>query len=89
MAPFFAAIISHGNTIEVPDHTFEEFLRQKEAAATGDPIALLLAPYLTYSGGGYGPVTVPQKALRSVTITKDFATGSPNFELDSTVDHES
>ena len=52
-APFFAAIISHGNTIEVPDHTFEEFLRQKEAAATGDPIALLLAPYLTYSGGGY------------------------------------
>jgi DNA adenine methylase len=54
MAPFFNAIVSHGNTIEVPEHTFEEFLSQKQAAVTGDPIALLLAPYLTYSGSGYG-----------------------------------
>lgn len=52
-APFFNAIISHGNTIEVPEHTREQFELQKAAHQNSDPYALLLAPYLTYSGAGY------------------------------------
>jgi site-specific DNA-adenine methylase len=53
MAPFFDAIISHGNTIQVPEHTRREFELQKAAHHGSDPIAILLAPYLTYSGAGY------------------------------------
>lgn len=52
-APFLHAIITHGNTIEVPEHTRQEFERQKAACENGDPIALLLEPYLSYSGAGY------------------------------------
>ncbi len=51
-APFFHAILSHGNTIQVPEHTREEFERYKVASSYGDPFAALLAPYLTFSGAG-------------------------------------
>jgi site-specific DNA-adenine methylase len=53
MAPFFKALISHGNKVEVPEHSRQEFELQKAAWASGDPIAMLLAPYLTFSGAGY------------------------------------
>jgi hypothetical protein len=52
MAPFIRALITHANIIEVPEHTRGEFERQK-SANPDDPMALLLAPYLTYSGAGY------------------------------------
>ena len=52
-APFFEAILTHGNTIQVPEHTREEFERNKIASMYGDPIAALLEPYLTFSGAGY------------------------------------
>ena len=53
-APFFHAIISHGNTIHVPEHTRDEFQRYKLLDMAGDPAAILLEPYLTYNGAGYG-----------------------------------
>src|SRR5664280_3232407 len=43
-APFFHAIISHGNTIHVPAHTREEFERYKVLDKAGDPAAILLEP---------------------------------------------
>jgi site-specific DNA-adenine methylase len=53
-ADFFGAILSHGHTIQVPAHTREEFGRQKIGYQNGDPASILLAPYLTYNGAGYG-----------------------------------
>ena len=53
MAPSLNAIISHGSTIEVPEHTREQFELQKVANRSSDPTAIILAPYLTYSGAGY------------------------------------
>jgi site-specific DNA-adenine methylase len=53
-APFFHTIISHGNTIHVPEHTREQFERYKVLDKAGDPAAILLEPYLTYNGAGYG-----------------------------------
>jgi site-specific DNA-adenine methylase len=50
---FLNAIVSHGSTIEVPEHTRQEFDRQKSARVSGDPTAILLEPYLSYSGAGY------------------------------------
>jgi DNA adenine methylase len=52
-AVFFQALLSHGNTVTVPAHTKGEFQRQKAARRYGDPTAILLEPYLTFSGGGY------------------------------------
>lgn len=52
-AAFFYAIISHGGTLEVPEHTREQFERQRIARHSGDPTAILLEPYLSYSGAGY------------------------------------
>jgi hypothetical protein len=52
-APFFRAVLSHGSTVQVPAHTREEFERQEAASTWGDPIAILLAPYLSYNGAGY------------------------------------
>lgn len=52
-SPFFNALISHGDTIEVPPHTRDEFDRKKIAYAAGDPSSIILAPYLTYNGAGY------------------------------------
>ena len=60
-APFLHAIISHGSTLEVPEHTRQEFERQKIARRRGDPIAILLEPYLSYSGAGYAASYRPTK----------------------------
>lgn len=51
--PFFRALITHGNTVEVPARTHEEFMRQKAAFALGDPAAILLGPYFSFNGGFY------------------------------------
>jgi site-specific DNA-adenine methylase len=58
---FLDAIISHGSTLEVPEHTRQEFERQKIARHTGDPTAILLEPYLSYSGAGYAASYRPTK----------------------------
>lgn len=50
---FFDALLSHGNTIEVPEHRREEFERYNALYKLGDPESILLAPYLTYNGAGY------------------------------------
>jgi site-specific DNA-adenine methylase len=52
-APFFKAIIEKGKHIKVPERTRPEYLKQKQLFQCGDPRAILLEPYLTYSGGGY------------------------------------
>jgi site-specific DNA-adenine methylase len=50
---FFRALISHGNTVEVPEHTREQFERCKMAYENGDPTAVLFESYLSYNGAGY------------------------------------
>jgi site-specific DNA-adenine methylase len=52
-APFFRALLTHGSALEVPARGREEFLRQKDAFALGDPAAILLGPYFSYNGGFY------------------------------------
>ena len=51
-AAFFRAIKSHGHTIEVPEGSQAEYYRQWETAGT--PESLLLEPFLSFAGGGYG-----------------------------------
>jgi hypothetical protein len=51
--PFFRAIGTHGNTVQVPARGHEEFQRQKAAFGLGDPSAILLGPYLSRNGGLY------------------------------------
>jgi site-specific DNA-adenine methylase len=50
---FFRALLSHGNSVTVPAHTREEFERQKAARLDNDTTAILMEPYMTFSGGGY------------------------------------
>jgi site-specific DNA-adenine methylase len=52
-APFFRAIIEKGASVQVPMRTRCEYLRQKRLFQRGNPRAVLLEPYLTFSGGGY------------------------------------
>jgi site-specific DNA-adenine methylase len=52
-APFLEAIRTHGHKIEVPPRSRREFEKQREAFKYGDPTAVLLAPYLSFSGGQY------------------------------------
>jgi hypothetical protein len=52
-APFFEAILSHGQRIKVPPRSRQEFERQRDAYKSGDPKAVLLAPHLAFSGGLY------------------------------------
>ncbi len=52
-APFFRAIIDKGATIRVPVRTRCEYVRQKSLFQKGNVRAMLLEPYLTFSGGGY------------------------------------
>lgn len=52
-APFLEAIKLHGHKIEVPPRSMREFEKQREAFKYGDPTAVLLAPYLSFSGGQY------------------------------------
>ena len=53
-APFFEAITRIGNTVEVPPRVAEEYYRQWGRARRGDERAIILEPYLTFGGGGYG-----------------------------------
>jgi site-specific DNA-adenine methylase len=50
---FFHALLSHGNTIHVPEHTRNEFELCKVAYKSGDPTSILLIPYFTYNGAGF------------------------------------
>jgi len=52
-APFFLALQEHGGRVKVPERSREEYDRQKSRHKVGDPRAILLEPYLTFSGGGY------------------------------------
>lgn len=52
-AQFFTALHERGARIKVPERTREEFYRQKRRFQEGSPRAILLEPYLTFSGGGY------------------------------------
>jgi site-specific DNA-adenine methylase len=52
-AQFFNAILSHGNSIQVPPRSRKEFEKQREEFRLGDPTATLLAPHLSFSGGLY------------------------------------
>jgi site-specific DNA-adenine methylase len=51
---FFEAIRSVGSTVDVPPRSKEEYYRQWALAKQGDQRALILEPYLTFGGGGYG-----------------------------------
>lgn len=53
-APWFAAIREHGHELRVPRCTRAEYYRRWADFKTGCPYACLLAPFLTFSGGGYG-----------------------------------
>ena len=53
-APFFDAIRNIGDTVEVPPRSKDEYYRQWELAKQGDQRAIILEPYLTFGGGGYG-----------------------------------
>ena len=52
--PFFEAVRDIGDSVEVPEKSCEEYGRQREAFRRGDPKAILLEPYFTFSGDGYG-----------------------------------
>ena len=52
-APFFNALLKTGGNIKVPDRTKEEFEKQRLLFGRGNTKAILLEPYLTFSGGGY------------------------------------
>jgi len=52
-APFFNAIQDLGDRIKVPPSSRAEFERYREADKSGDPAAVLLAPYLSFAGGFY------------------------------------
>jgi len=52
--PFLEAVRDIGGTLEVPARSREEGCRQWEAFKRGDQRAILLEPYLTFNGSGYG-----------------------------------
>jgi site-specific DNA-adenine methylase len=52
-APFFRALSTHGDSLEVTARSHDEFKRQNAAFKLGDPAAILLGPYLTRNGGFY------------------------------------
>lgn len=51
-APFFEAVRSIGNSVRIPERSRDEYYRQWKKR--GDLRSLILEPYLTWSGGGYG-----------------------------------
>jgi site-specific DNA-adenine methylase len=53
-APFFEAILSVGSAVQVPPRSKEEYYRQWALTRQGDKRAIILEPYLTFGGGGYG-----------------------------------
>jgi site-specific DNA-adenine methylase len=50
---FFEALIKRGSAVTVPQRTQAEFNKQKRCFRKGSYRAELLAPYLTFAGGGY------------------------------------
>ena len=52
-APFFRALVQTEGRITVPVRSREVYHVQKQRYQRGDAAAILLEPYLTYSGGGY------------------------------------
>ena len=50
---FFHAIRHAGHKLRVPTRSRTEYERQREASRSGDLTAILLEPYLSFSGGGY------------------------------------
>jgi site-specific DNA-methyltransferase (adenine-specific) len=50
---FFHAIKHAGHKLRVPTRSRTEYERQREASISGDLNAILLEPYLSFSGGGY------------------------------------
>jgi site-specific DNA-methyltransferase (adenine-specific) len=50
---FFHAIKHAGHKLKVPTRSRTEYERQREASKSGDLAAILLEPYLSFSGGGY------------------------------------
>jgi modification methylase len=50
---FFHAIKHAGHKLKVPTRSRTEYERQREASVRGDLNAILLEPYLSFSGGGY------------------------------------
>jgi site-specific DNA-adenine methylase len=53
-ARFFEAVRTIGGTFEVPARSREEYFHQWKRFRQGDPQAILMEPYLTFAGGGYG-----------------------------------
>ena len=53
VADFFKALVRTKGSIRVPVRTKEEYIRQKAFFIKRYDRAILLEPYLTYSGGGY------------------------------------
>ena len=51
--PFFEALQSDGDTVLVPERTKELYYKLREAYDKDDKTAILLEPYITFSGGGY------------------------------------
>ena len=66
-SPFFRTLLTHGQTVEVPARSHEEFQRQKAAFQLGDPAAILLGPYLTHNGGFYSKGERQEKGSVSAT----------------------
>ena len=53
-ARFFEALRTIGGTFEVPARSREEYFHQWKMFRQCDPQTILLEPYLTFDGGGYG-----------------------------------
>lgn len=52
-APFFRAILDHGDKFKAAEKTKAEYDRCAELAKHGDPYALLMEPHLCFNGGTY------------------------------------
>ncbi len=52
-APFFRAIRDFGDKFKATERTHEEYERYAELAKSGDPLALLMEPFLCFNGGTY------------------------------------
>lgn len=53
-APFFEAIREIGDTVDIPERSKDEYYRQWELYKQGDKRSIILQPFLTFGGGGYG-----------------------------------
>lgn len=65
--PWLTAIRDHGHDLRVPRMTRTEYLKRWADSKQGCPYALMLSPYLTFSGAGYGAAGF--KGNRKVALT--------------------